>query len=85
MGRTIKNAKVLGEIKGLQLSENGQALAHQKFVDDTMLRGIPTVKEAIAYKKILNSFASASGMEVNLSKTIFFSLILTLLFKEPSL
>jgi len=50
LGRTIKNAKVLGKIKGLQLTENGQALTDQKFVDDTMLQGIPIVKEATSYK-----------------------------------
>ena len=38
-----------------------------------MLWGIPTVKEALAYKQILKYFALASGMEVNLSKSkIFF-------------
>eukprot|EP00253_Pinus_taeda_P004347 PITA_04347 len=46
LGRTIKIAKVLGKIKGLQLTENDQALTHQQFVDDTTLQGIPTVKEA---------------------------------------
>eukprot|EP00253_Pinus_taeda_P025801 PITA_25801 len=34
---------------------------------------IPTVKEALAYKQILNDFSMASGMEVNYSKSkIFF-------------
>ena len=38
-----------------------------------MLQGIPTVKEALAYKQILNDFAKATGMEVNLSKSkVFF-------------
>jgi len=38
-----------------------------------MLQGIPTVKEATTYKQILNHFALASSMEVNLSKSkIFF-------------
>jgi len=44
LGRSIKHAKVTGKIKGLLLSENGQALTHQQFVDDTMLQEIPTVK-----------------------------------------
>eukprot|EP00253_Pinus_taeda_P004208 PITA_04208 len=60
LGRTIKQAKEVGNIKGLQLSENGQALTHQQFVDDTMLQGIPTVKEALAYKQILCDFAMAT-------------------------
>lgn len=38
-----------------------------------MLQGIPTVKEALAYKQILRNFAMATSMEVNLSKSrIFF-------------
>jgi len=73
LGRSIKQAKEDGKIKGLQLSENGQSLTHQQFVDDTMLRGIPMVKEALAYKQLLSDFSMASGMEVNLSKSkIFF-------------
>lgn len=37
LGRSIKHAKEMGKIKGLQLSKNGQALTHQQFVDDAML------------------------------------------------
>jgi len=37
LGRSIKQEKAEGKIKGLQLSENGQTLTHQQFVDDTML------------------------------------------------
>jgi len=73
LGRSIKQAKAVGKIKGLLLSENGQALTHQQLVDDTMLQGIPIFKEATTYKQILNAFAMAIGMEVNLSKSkIFF-------------
>ena len=73
LGRAIKQAKSPRKIKGLQLTDNGQTLTHQQFVDDTMLQGLPTVQEASSYKKILNLFALASGMEVNLSKSkIFF-------------
>jgi len=73
LGRSIKHARVTRRIRGLQLTENGQVLTHQQFVDDTMLHGIPTVKEALAYKQILDDFAKATGMEVNLTKTkVFF-------------
>lgn len=84
LGRSINRAKVSGKIKGLQLTENGQAMTHQKFVDDAMLQGNPTVKEASAYKQILNNVSLATGMEVNLSKSKKKSLILTLQFKEIS-
>jgi len=69
LGRAIKYAKAAGKVRGIQLSNNGQALTHQQFVDDTMLQGTPTVKEALAYQKILKDFARASGLEVNLSKS----------------
>jgi len=69
LGRSIKHAKATGKIKGLQLSKNGQAMTHQQFVDDTMQEGIPTVKEASTYNKILKEFAMATGVEVNLSKS----------------
>jgi len=81
--RSIKHAKATGKIRGLQLSENDQVLTHQQFVDDTMLQGIPTVKEALAYKQILNDFALAIGMEVNITKSKKKnSLIPTFPFKE---
>ncbi len=37
LGRYIKQAKEVGKVKGIQLTEDGQALTHQHFVDDTML------------------------------------------------
>eukprot|EP00253_Pinus_taeda_P003775 PITA_03775 len=75
LGWSLKHVKEVGDIKGLQLSETGQALTHEEFVDDTMLQGIPTVKEALEYKHILFEFAMAIDMEVNLSKSkiIFFN------------
>eukprot|EP00253_Pinus_taeda_P009017 PITA_09017 len=73
LGRSTKHARVMGRIQGLQISDNGQVLTHQQFVDDTMLQGIPMVKEAFAYKQILNDFVKATGMEVNLTKSkVFF-------------
>lgn len=72
LGRAIKQVKALGKIKGLELTENRQTMTHQKFMDDTMLHGVPTIKEASTYKQILNKFALATCMEVNLSKSIFF-------------
>lgn len=73
LSHSIMHAKQVGNIKGLQLSKTGQALTHEKFVDGTMLQGIPKIKEALAYKKTLSDFAMATGMEVNLSKSkIFF-------------
>ena len=74
LGRMINIAKEEGRIKGLKLTQNGDTLTHKQFVDDTMLWGTPTVKEAKAFKQILQDFAKAAGIEVSLtiSKVFFF-------------
>eukprot|EP00253_Pinus_taeda_P024695 PITA_24695 len=73
LGNVIKAAKAEGKIQGLKLTVNGDDLTHQQFVDDTMLQGTPTVKEALGFKKILKDFTMATGTEVNLTKSkIFF-------------
>lgn len=74
----MQNAK--GRIHGMKLTPDGDAYTHQQFVDDTMLQGIPTVKEARAFKQILNNFALAVGTEVSLdkSKVFFFNTDITI-------
>lgn len=51
LGNAIKSAKVEGRIQGLKVTLNGDALTHQQLLDDTMLQGKPTVKEAKAFKQ----------------------------------
>ena len=41
-------------------------------MDDTLLHGMPTVKEAEAYKQILDEFGEDSGAEINQSKSMIF-------------
>ena len=73
LGRAIKATKEEGRIQGLRLTQDGDTVTHQQFVDDTMLQGTPTVKEAKAFKQILSEFAMAMGIEVSLTKSkIFF-------------
>eukprot|EP00253_Pinus_taeda_P020692 PITA_20692 len=48
-------------------------VTHHQFVDDTMIQGTPSVKEAKAFKWILSEFAREAGIEVSLTKSkIFF-------------
>jgi len=49
-----------------------------------MVQRVPIVKESSAYKRILNLFSLASGMEVNLFKSKIFSSIPILLFRKIS-
>lgn len=46
LGRVIISAKEEGRIQGLRITQGGDIVTHQQFVDDTMLQGTPTIKEA---------------------------------------
>eukprot|EP00253_Pinus_taeda_P012787 PITA_12787 len=73
LSRLIAKRKEDGQIKGLQPIRSCPATTHQQFVDDTMLHGTATLKEATAFRDILHLFSRALGMEINFSKsTIFF-------------
>eukprot|EP00253_Pinus_taeda_P014528 PITA_14528 len=72
LSRIIAKKKADGIIKGLQPIRTLPATTHQQFVDDTMLHGIPTVKEALAFRHTLNLFSEASGMEISFSKSTTF-------------
>jgi len=73
LGQAINSTKAEGRIQGLNLTEDRDALTHQQFVDDTMLQGTPTVKEAKAFKQIMHDFAMAAGTKVSLTKSkVFF-------------
>eukprot|EP00253_Pinus_taeda_P026308 PITA_26308 len=60
--RLIHKAKADGNIRGLRPLHSSPATTHQQFVDDTLLHGTPTVKEALAFKSILTLFSKASGI-----------------------
>jgi hypothetical protein len=72
LGRSIKNATATGEIKGIKPYDNFPTYTHKKFVDDTLLHGMPMVKEAKSYKRILDEFGEASWTKINQSKSMIF-------------
>jgi hypothetical protein len=48
-------------------------LSHNQFVDDNLMMGSPTVREALKINNILNDFCEASGTSINHDKSqIFF-------------
>jgi len=65
---SIKSATTTWEIKGIKPFENFPTSTHQQFLDDTLLHGIPTVKEVKSHKRILDKLGEASGAEINRSK-----------------
>ena len=52
--------------------EGMQVQTHQQFVDDTMLMGLASVREAKGIKCMLEAFKRASGLEVNKGKSQIF-------------
>jgi hypothetical protein len=72
ISRSIKCAIAAGEIKGIKPFENCPTSTHQQFVDHTLLHGTPTVKEAKAYKRILENFQKSLGAEIDHSKSMIY-------------
>ena len=72
LSRSIKSTTTTREIRGLKPFENCPTSTHQQFVDDTLLHGIPTIKEAKTFKRILEEFGEASGAEINHSKSMIY-------------
>lgn len=73
LSRIIKSAKDRNIIN-LQPLIHSPSTIHQQFMDDTMLHGTPTIKEAQGFKAILNLFSQASGMDLNSDKSSIFFL-----------
>jgi hypothetical protein len=61
LSRSIISATATGEIKGIKAYEHCPTSTHQQFFDDTLLHGTPKVKEAKAFKRILEDFGKSSG------------------------
>jgi hypothetical protein len=73
LSRSIQAALANNLLVGLPLHGVTPPLSHSQFVDDTLLMGSPTAREATALKEILQLFSEASGLECNLDKSqIFF-------------
>ena len=69
LGRILKNLQMENKIKGLTITEELEPQTHQQFVDDTMLMGMSTVKEAHGIKEGLDTFMEAIGLEINKTKS----------------
>lgn len=69
LGRALKARKVEGAIKGVRPHEGMDPQTHQQFVDDTMLMGVSSVREAREIKDTLEIYKRASGLEVNKDKS----------------
>ena len=74
--RLISEAKLKGNFSGMKVAAQ-ILITHLIFVDDVIIFGKISVEEWKFLHKILGFFCSASGMEVNPEKSIFFYSILS--------
>lgn len=73
LGRLVKAQVSREQIKYLQICGEDIPVSHQQFIDDVMLYGQATMKEAQIIIKSLSQFSKASGMEINKDKSkVFF-------------
>jgi len=73
LGRLVKAQVSKDQIKGLRICGKDIPVSHQQFVDDVMLYGQATLKEAQRIIKSLSQFSRASRMEINKGKSeVFF-------------
>jgi len=72
LGCLIKNVVHSHNLRGI--SAHGTfAITHQQFLDDNMLLRHPSVREAHAFKDLLDTVSMASGTSINTAKSqIFF-------------
>jgi hypothetical protein len=73
LSRSIHAAIETKLLTGLSLHGISPPISHSQFVDDTLLMGSPTVREANSLLDILQTFSDASGLDCNKDKSqIFF-------------
>jgi hypothetical protein len=72
LSRSIQAALENNLLAGLPLHGISPPISHSQFVDDTLLMGSPTVREANSLQEILQTFSEASGLECNKEKSLIF-------------
>lgn len=72
IGRLIKNNKQYGRPRGIKPSLRSASFSHQQFVDDTIMGGEASVKEAKVMKDILDMYIRGSGKLINWDKRYIF-------------
>ena len=65
LGRLIEKSKQDGSLKGLKPSMKCTPFSHHQFVDDTIMGGEASIREAKVMKDILNLYTRGSGQLIN--------------------
>lgn len=66
----LVRAREMGVISGFEFIQDGEAISHLQFADDTILFSSTESKEILALKRILWCFQLVSELEINIYKSI---------------
>ncbi len=72
IGRLMEKKKKEGRFKGFKPSSKCTPFMHQQFVDDTIMGGEASIREAKAMKETLNTYSSGSRQLINWDKSSIF-------------
>ena len=70
MSALLLKAKDIEIIEGFKVGRDGEAITHLQFADDTIRFSSSNWDEIVLIKRILRCFELASGLKVNLHKSI---------------
>lgn len=65
----MRNAVALNLFEGFEVGNNGLAVSHLQYADDTLCIGKPTVGNLWTMKALLRGFEMASGLKINFTKS----------------
>ena len=81
-GRAVQEAQLVGNIKGVKVTNEVENTTHQQFADDTILAGISNLQKAKHFQQILDTYSKASGQMINVDKSEIFFLNTTEVIKD---
>uniref|UniRef100_A0A803QGH5 Reverse transcriptase domain-containing protein n=1 Tax=Cannabis sativa TaxID=3483 RepID=A0A803QGH5_CANSA len=70
LSRLLQDYTHKGKIRGMKVTRTAPSITHLMFVDDVILFGQATIKEAQAFMDCLHLYCSWSGQAINLQKSI---------------
>ena len=72
LGRFMNNMMVKGDFVGLSPSSSALVCSHQQFVDDSIVMGEASVRNARNIKKALIDYGEATGQSINWHKGVIY-------------
>lgn len=69
LSHLILSAALGEKLRGVKLTHHGPALSHRCFLDDLLLFGFASKKQAYIMEEVIKKFCRQSGQRVNVEKS----------------